>query len=252
MNTTIYSFLVSGFAGLSTLLGCFFLFGHKKHETILIGSLGFASGVMLCVSITDLLPSGYGLFRETFFVIPSLLLCAVFFVCGIVLSLLIDRYLPSGEGMITTSKLYRVGLIAMLAIILHNIPEGIATFVTTRVDTSLGMTLALAIALHNIPEGISISVPIYYATGKKYLAFFYTLISGLSEPLGALLAYLFLGPWMNSFVMGLLLSMIAGIMTSIACYELLPTSCSYRKKSITFVSLGCGILIMLVSHFWLG
>ena len=112
----------------------------------------------------------------------------------------------------------------MLAIIMHNIPEGIATFIATNTNISLGISLTIAIALHNIPEGISIAVPIYYSTKSRRKALLYTLISGLSEPLGALLAFLFLKPLMYNFVMGILMSMIAGIMTHIAFYELLPTS----------------------------
>ena len=94
----------------------------------------------------------------------------------------------------TTNKenLYRVGIISMLAIILHNIPEGIATFISTTKDTSLGISLATSIAFHNIPEGISISIPIYYSTKSKTKAILYTFISALSEQIGAILTYLFL------------------------------------------------------------
>ena len=88
----------------------------------------------------------------------------------------------------------------MIAIILHNLPEGIATFVATSSDVKLGLSLAIAIAMHNIPEGISISVPIYYSTGSKKRAIFYTLVSALSEPLGALLAFIFLKNFINDTV----------------------------------------------------
>ncbi len=250
MDTTTYSFLVSGLAGLSTLIGCIFLFVKNKDKRILIGSLGFASGVMLSVSLTDLLPSSFQLLQSYYYVFPSIIFCTIFFVVGVLFSMLIDKYLPD-IGTISDAhgkKLYRVGLISMLAIVLHNIPEGIATFMTTNQNVSLGLTLALAIALHNIPEGISISVPIYYATGSKLRAFFYTLVSGLSEPLGALLAFLFLSPFMNDFIMGLLLSIIAGIMTHIACYELFPTSLSYQHKKISYLFFGIGALVMILNH----
>ena len=254
MSTTTYSFVVSGLAGLSTLIGCLFLFFKNQKKGVLIGSLGFAAGVMLCVSITDLLPSSYGLLRSYYFVFPALLFCAIAFTCGVIFSMLIDKYLPDNT-LITDShgkKLYRVGLISMLAIILHNVPEGIATFMTTNANVSLGLTLAIAIALHNIPEGISISVPIYYATGSKMRAFLYTFISGISEPFGAFLAYLFLSPFINDFIMGLLLAFIAGIMSHISFYELLPTSCSYDKKKLTFICFGVGVLVMFLNHLLFG
>ena len=88
----------------------------------------------------------------------------------------------------------------MIAIILHNVPEGIATFISSSKDISLGISLAIAITLHNIPEGISISIPIYYSTKSKFKALLYTFISGVSEPIGALIAYLFLSKYINDFI----------------------------------------------------
>ena len=252
MNTVLYSFLVSGLAGLSTLFGCVCLFFKRRDNRILTGALGFASGVMLTVSITDLLPSSFQLLATYYYFFPTLLFCAICFTIGVIFSMLIDKYLPDQQSVHPSGKhLYRVGIIAMLAIVLHNIPEGIATFVSTNANVSLGLTLALAIALHNIPEGISISVPIYYATGSKGKAILYTFISGLSEPFGAFLAYLFLSPFMNDFVMGLLLSFIAGIMCHIAIYELLPTSKYYHYPIITLSFFGIGCLVMFLSHFLL-
>ena len=131
----------------------------------------------------------------------------------------------------------------MLAIIIHNIPEGIATFIATNSNVFLGFSLALAIALHNIPEGISISVPIYYATGNKKKALLYTLISALSEPIGAILAYLFLSKFINNTILGLLFSLIAGIMLQISFCELLPSSKKYNISTTFFFILG--VLIMI-------
>lgn len=139
----------------------------------------------------------------------------------------------------------------MLAIILHNIPEGMATFMASNKDKSLGIALTIAIALHNIPEGISISIPIFYATGSKLKAFSYTFISGLSELFGAFITYLFLQPYINDRVMGILFAIIAGIMMHISIYELLPTSLKYHKKKITLVFFIIGILFILINHFYL-
>lgn len=250
MSTTVYSFLISGLAGLSTIIGCLFLLLKKQDNRILIGSLGFAAGVMFCVSLTDLIPSSFMMLHEIYFLIPAILFCALFFAIGVVFSMLIDKYLPDDQTVVNkgSKKLYRVGIIAMLAIILHNVPEGIATFMTSSANLSLGLTLAIAIALHNIPEGISISVPIYYATGSKLKAFFYTLVSGLSEPFGAVIAYLFLSPFINDFIMGLLLALIAGIMSHISFYELLPTSLSYKNKKLTWLCFSIGAIVMLLNH----
>jgi len=167
MNNTIYGFILTTLAGLSTLLGTIIIFiNKKKNNKIIIGSLSFAAGVMLTVSLTDLIPESINLLNKTFIIFPAIIIMLIFIVIGIIISTAIDKYIPQRrEG-----ELYKVGIISMLAIILHNIPEGIATFLSTENNITLGLSLTIAIALHNIPEGISISVPIYYATGSKIKA----------------------------------------------------------------------------------
>lgn len=115
----------------------------------------------------------------------------------------------------------------------------------------LGITLAIALALHNIPEGISVAIPIYYSTGSKKRAFFNTLISGMSEFLGALLASIFLVGFSNDFFMGCLYAMIAGIMIHISIYELLPSSFKYKKPMQTILFFIIGVLFMLFSSLLL-
>lgn len=247
MEQSTYAFILSTLAGLSTLLGTIFIFfSTKRKETILISSLSFAAGVMLTVSFSDLIPTSISSLKQVFYPILSILIGMISFVIGIILSMTIDQKMPEQQN-----HLKRVGLIAMLAIILHNIPEGIATYLTSSNNMKLGITLTIAIALHNIPEGISISIPIYYATKNKGRAFLYTLISGLSEPFGGIIAALFLSQWITPAMMGILYAIIAGIMTHIALYELLPTSWKYQqtKKTITFFILG--IIVMLLSHILL-
>ena len=169
-------------------------------------------------------------------------------VLGALLTRKIDKCMPEVDNN-SKKGLYRVGIISMFAIIMHNIPEGIATFMTTSTNLSLGLSLTIAIALHNIPEGISIAVPIYYSTGNRKKALFYTFVSAISEPFGALLAFLFLKPFMNNLVMGLLMAMIAGIMSYISFFELLPKSLSYKNKSLSYIFLVIGIIFMAINHF---
>ena len=169
-------------------------------------------------------------------------------VLGALLTRKIDKCMPEVDNN-SKKGLYRVGIISMFAIIMHNIPEGIATFMTTSTNLSLGLSLTIAIALHNIPEGISIAVPIFYSTGNRKKALFYTLVSAISEPFGALLAFLFLKPFMNNLVMGLLMAVIAGIMSYISFFELLPKSLSYKNKSLSYIFFVIGIIFMAINHF---
>ena len=249
MNHVLYSFLLSTFAGLSTMIGTILIFLNKTSNKILVGSLAFASGVMITVSITDLIPSSFELLSITYFSIFAILLLLTFFTVGVIFSMLIDKYLPDDSSLVNNKSLYRVGIFSMIAIIIHNIPEGIATFLSSSVDMSLGLSLALAISLHNIPEGISISVPIYYSTESKKKALFYTFLSGVSEPFGALLAYLYLSPFISDTLMGCLFAFIAGIMIHIATYELIPTAKKYKDSGSIILFFILGSIVMLVSHF---
>lgn len=247
----LYSFLLTFLAGFSTLIGTIIIFIIKKRtDKIIVSCLSFAAGVMLTVSLTDLIPESFTLINSHFFNFPAIMLCLIFFVIGIIISMLIDYFFPNelNFNLKTNQKLFRVGIISMLAIIFHNIPEGIATFISSNNNLDLGITLTIAIALHNIPEGICIAVPIYYATKSRGKAFIYTLISALSEPFGALLAFLFLTPLVNDITMGVLYSIIAGIMIHIALYELLPTSLRYKKYFFTIIFFTIGSLIMIINH----
>lgn len=251
MNHVIYSFIVSSLAGLSTMIGTFVIFLNKNSNKVLVKSLSFASGVMITVSLTDLIPSSFQLLSSTYFSVFASLLLLTSFTIGVVFSMLIDKYLPDNTNSSCNKSLYRLGIFSMIAIILHNIPEGIATFLSSSIDKNLGLSLALAISFHNIPEGISIAVPIYYATGNKKKALFYTFISAISEPLGAFLAYLFLSSFISDTLMGFLFAFIAGIMIHIATYELLPNAKEYKSYKNMVVFFLLGSLVMFLSHFLL-
>lgn len=248
MSNTTYGFLLTTLAGFSTMLGTFLIFMKwENKDKIINASLSFAAGVMITVSLTDLIPEGITLLKTNFFVIPTILLALIFVVLGIIISMTIDELLPTNQQ--SNNKLYHIGIFSMLAIILHNIPEGIATFMASNNNATLGLSLAIAIALHNIPEGISISIPIYYGTHSKKKSLLYTFISSISEPFGALLAFLFLSPFINNFMMGVLFSMIAGIMLHIAFYELIPGALQYRDKLVSVIAFICGAIMMILSHF---
>lgn len=253
MSNIEYSFLITSLAGLSTMLGAILIFfKFKNTNRVVCSSLAFASGVMLTVSITDLIPSSISGLLQTYYLFPALLMTLIFIILGIVISTLINKYIPDISSKDINNKgLFKVGVISMIAIILHNVPEGIATFMTSTKDLQLGLSLALAITLHNIPEGISISVPIYYSTKSKIKALLYTFISGISEPIGAIVAYLFLAPFMNDLIMSILLAVIAGIMTSISMYELIPASLKYNDSKRTIKYFLIGSIFMLICHLFI-
>ena len=245
MNT-LNAFLITTIAGLSTIIGiipCFFK--KSNQDSIISKSLAFSSGVMITISLISLIPEASNTLGMTLKPIPAFIVCAIFIVIGILTSTLIDNKI---ERKLKKDNLYKLGIITTIILMLHNIPEGITTFISSTSNEQLGLKLAFAIALHNIPEGISIATPIYYSTKSKLKAFTYTLIAGFSELLGALLAYIFLKNLITPFILSITLAMTAGIMLDISIYEFLPTAYKTKKnKAITYYFV-LGIIIMFLTE----
>ena len=247
MNNFYYAFLISTIAGLATMLGCLFIFIKVKNiNRFLSISLSFSAMVMMLISIFDLIPHSffYLLLKHKF---NGLILSIIVFIIGILLikfsNYIINKLEEKG------SSLYKLGIISAIVLMLHNIPEGIITFLTSSNDLKLGLKVAIAITLHNIPEGICIGVPIYYSTHKVGKAIKTTLISGLSEPLGAILAYLFLYKYINNTILNVIFILVAGIMISLAINDILKESLKYSNKNNKYIYVGfiIGIIFFVIS-----
>ena len=233
-----YGIIISTIAGFSTLLGFFMIYIKGNKNMIISKSLSFAAGVMITLSVIDLLPSSINNLNDSFSFIISIFLSLIFFIFGFIISKKISKKINN------KNELYSSGIISMLGIIIHNIPEGIATYVLSTIDIKLGVLLSIAIILHNIPEGIGIAIPIYYSTNNKLKAFLYTFVSGISEPFGALLSMVFLYEYINNIIIGILFSFIAGLMIYIGYFELLKISKKYDLNN-KFYYFGCIFIIII-------
>lgn len=246
MSPISLSLIIPFLAGISTTIGYFPTYISEKYqEKVITFSLSFSAGVMITISIFSLLPESFHLISNDPR-ISSFLLVGLFFFIGILSSFIIDSILNKKK---TNSKLYKLGIFSLITLILHNIPEGITTFLTTTSNLKLGITLSLAIALHNIPEGIAIAIPIFYATKNRKKAFLYTMISGFSEFLGAIFACLFLKEYLNFFLLSCLFGITAGIMIHISLTELLPNALEYKDLKLCIKSFLLGCLVMLICIF---
>ena len=240
----LYPFILTTIAGLATMLGTIPIFINiKNHHKIISTSCAFASGVMICISVIDLIPESIRYLNNSHSSFYVLIFSFLFLILGIITSMILDKTIDKySEG----NNLFKVGLLSMIAIIIHNIPEGIITFIVSNKNMLLGLSICIAIAMHNIPEGISIAIPIFYSTKSKFKALAYTFISSLSELLGAILTYLFLGKYISDTVLGLILSFTAGIMIQISSNKLLKTSQNYYQK-LTSLFFIIGFLFMTIS-----
>lgn len=260
----LIAFLLTLFAGLSTGIGSILAFFTKTTNTrFLSWALGFSGGVMIYVSFTEILGKSRDLLTEIYGKIPGNWFAVISFFFGIFIIAVIDLLVPSFENpheihlveeLQNNRKngkklngLYRMGFFMAVAISLHNFPEGIATFAAAMVDVKIAIPIAIAIAIHNIPEGIAVSVPIYFATGNRKKAFFFSLLSGLAEPIGALLGYFILSVFFSESVLGFLFGTVAGIMVFISIDELLPTARAYGHHHEAVYGLVTGMIIMSVS-----
>ncbi|HSW45020.1 MAG TPA: zinc transporter ZupT [Phycisphaerae bacterium] len=258
------------FAGLSTGIGSAIAFlAPKTNYRFLSVATGFSAGVMLYVSFTEILKKASEGFAAGLGEAGANWATAGAFFGGIAAMFCIDFLIPTAENPhevrsdrqveelhfrghessdpVHQRKLLRMGLLTALAIGIHNFPEGLATFLAALQNPAMGAAIAVAIALHNIPEGISVSVPIYYATGDRRKAFVWSLLSGLAEPIGAIIGYLVLRPILSPSLMGGLFAGVAGIMVYISLDELLPTSRAYGKGHDSLFGLMGGMLVMALS-----
>ena len=246
--------LMATVAGMSTLLGALIvLFTKGKNEKLVSMSLGFAAGVMISVTFSDLLPNATAALQTYSGEKAGALLGIVFLVLGILLAAALDKLVPhqafdKTSGGKPHNDLYRVGFVSMLAIGLHNFPEGIATFMAGFEDAGLGLSIAVAIAMHNIPEGITVALPIYFSTNSRKKAIKYTFISGFAEPLGALLAFRVLRPFIKDMLMGAIFGIVSGIMLYIAIEELIPSSRQYGHDRHALIATFSGLCMMMLTH----
>jgi len=261
--------LLSLFAGLATGIGSTIAFFIKKPSKLLVtAALGLSAGVLLYVSFMEMLFHSFYLFKQAFNDSHghSNIYGLISFFSGMFLALIIDKIIPSKENphnhtysleeynqFTDGGKLKKVGVFTALAIAIHNFPEGLVSFSSATLDLNIGIAIAIAIAIHNIPEGIAVSIPIYFSTGSKKKAFWFSFLAGLSEPVGAVLGYFFLLSLMGDFLVASLFGGVAGMMVYIALDELLPIAQSFDKNGwvIYFVILGMMLMagsLLFIPH----
>ena len=267
-----FAMLLTVLAGLSTGIGSTIAFFIRTPKySYLAVLLGFSAGVMIYISFTELLGTAI---RDVGFTTANI----AFFI-GILFIAVIDIFVPheyeeehatSSQPDIgevgkqkklglpppltapSKSSLKRSGILLALGIAIHNFPEGLVTFTCAATgDIAFGVMIAVAIAIHNIPEGIAVSVPIFYATGSRRRAFTYSFLSGVAEPVGALIGYAILLPFLTPALLSSVIAFVAGIMIYISLDEILPLAHRYGKEHLVIIGVGAGMLVMSVSLFLL-
>ncbi|NLM46154.1 MAG: zinc transporter ZupT [Firmicutes bacterium] len=261
-SALLFAFSLTLLAGLATGIGSLLAYFTGRTNTRFFSvALGASGGVMIYISFLEILPEAQLKLTSALGRTPGSWAAVAGFFGGILLAAVIDRLVPetgnphevhriencadciTGED----SRMLRVGLFTAITIAVHNFPEGLAAFISALEHTSVGIAVAVAIAVHNIPEGIAVFVPVYLATGNRRKAFLLSFLSGLSEPVGALVGYFFLLPFYNDVLSGIIFALVAGIMVFISLDELLPTAREYGEAHLAIYGVTAGMLIMAIS-----
>lgn len=258
----IFAFVLTVFAGLSTGIGSLLgLLSKRFNPKMLTIALGFSAGVMIYVSLVEIFIKAKDSLTAALGEKSGYTWTVIAFFTGMFFIAIIDKLIPSYENpheMNITEKiagsteqekkkLMRMGIFSALAIGIHNFPEGLATFMSGLTDPSLGISIAVAIAIHNIPEGLAVSAPVYFATKSRKRAFILSALSGLSEPVGALIGFFLLRAFFNDMTFGFIFASVAGIMVYISLDELLPTAEEYGEHHLAIGGLIAGMIIMAIS-----
>jgi len=262
-ENVLFAFALTLFAGLSTGVGSALAFLTKRTNTRFLSvALGFSAGVMVYVSLVEIFVKAKDALTVELGATRGYWVTTAAFFGGMLLIGLIDKLVPSfenphelrqvedmeaGAEIVRRGQLMRMGLFSALAIGIHNFPEGLATFTGALKDPALGVSIAVAIAIHNIPEGIAVSVPLFFATGSRRKAFTLSFLSGLAEPVGALVGYLILFRFFNDVVFGILFASVAGIMVYISLDELLPSAEKWGEHHHAIFGVVAGMMVMALS-----
>jgi ZIP family zinc transporter len=256
-----FAFGLTVLAGLSTGIGSLIAFFAKNtNKKFLSLGLGFSAGVMIYVAMIEIFFKAQESLISEMGEAAGSWVTVISFFSGMFLVSLIDKFIPSPESPQEVEqakvimgeekhdrKLLRMGIMTALAVAIHNFPEGFATLIAALKDPTLGITIAVAIAIHNIPEGIAVSLPIYHATGSRKKAFFYSFFSGIMEPVGALLGYLILAPFMSDTIFGIVFAAVGGMMVFISLDQLLPTAREHGGNRFSVYGAVGGMIVMAVS-----
>lgn len=237
--------ILSIIAGFTTLSGMIFTINFKdkeKIDKITTISLSMAFIVMILVSIFDLFIESLNILKNK----PFLDILSYIMINYTIIYIILKIKPKNKEKLVEKGELYFLGIFNMVALLLHNIPEGVITYITTNYNFNLGIKITTSIIMHNIPEGISIAVPIYYATKSRKKAFTYTFIAAIGEPIGSIIPLLLFKNLVGGVYIGFILITVAILMINISIYKIFPKIKTNKIKDI-FIGLLIGLVLFLIN-----
>lgn len=235
--------LLTLITGIFILVGS--LIGHftKNNNKLIDLSISMAFSVMVCLSIFELFPSA--LEHITSSSSKSYIILIIFILIGIFILKLLDHFVPNHDKDHDDESLYHIGIVASIAILLHNIIEGMTIYESTMADSKMGLLVTLGVGLHNIPMGLVIYSTLSKSNHTKKNKIFFLGLIFISTLIGGLIMFM-LGS-INSLLVGILLSITLGMIIYITLFELLGEMLETENKKIVFLGLAIGLIIFLIS-----
>lgn len=247
----IYALFMTLLVGLFILLGTGIIFMTKNNDKIVQFSISMAFGVMVMLSLFELIPESYELLSEHMESSFAMVMMVGLILIGIFILKLLDHFIPDHEVEQPTKKeieenLLHIGMVSSIALLLHNMIEGMAIYSSVLRSTQLGFLVCLGVGLHNIPLGMVISSTIYKANHSMKKTLGISFLLSISTFLGGMMIYLFRGQ-ISSFVQGIFLAMTLGMILYIVLFELLPHIIHEKDRKTTIVGMLFGAMILFIS-----
>jgi ZIP family zinc transporter len=234
--------------GFFIIIGAFLMHIFENKERFLVISLSMAFGVMASLIFLELLPESFEIFNEKYSSIISIAMILIFSIIGFLILKILDKFIPDHEDD-DEANLIHVGIVSSIAIILHNIIEGMAIYNTFNTSINLGILLSIGVGLHNIPLGMVLSSTFYKSLSNKKKSNVIIFLISTSTFVGGLIMCIFNNVFKNEFIIGLLLSITVGMLVYINIIEILPKLIKSKDKKMIITSIIVGILILFVSVF---
>lgn len=251
--TQFSTLLLTLITGLFLIVGSIIVFLSKNNDKLVNFSISMAFGVILMLIMLELLPESYELMNESINGNISYILIFIFVIIGILILKLLDLFIPDHDLENESEKeknenLFHIGIVSSIALILHNLIEGMAIYSTVITSFEMGLMLVIGVGLHNIPMGMVVTSTFYKANNSKFKTFCMIFIIAISTFIGGLIMFL-MSTLITNTVLAILLCITLGMLIYIIIFELLPEMKHSHDIKNNVIGIIIGILIFLISTF---
>lgn len=232
--------------GLFTLVGSLIIFFTKNNKKIIDFSISVGFGVLFALILLELIPETIELIQTKYSVVTTIFIVIALSALGIILLKILDKFIPHHDAH-NKDNLSHIGIMTSVALIIHNLLEGMAIYTSLNSSIKFGMLLGIGVALHNIPLGMSITSLFYKNKKTKNKAILVSLLVSLSTFVGGLMTLIFAGGVLDEFSKGIILCITLGMLIYIVVFELFPHMQESKNKKNTILGTVIGIVLLVLS-----